>query len=179
MEYNQIKTPEELLEFMDKNFSYGYLGKSGKVHYYSDNDFNDVWYSEYVLENTKDILNTKVGNCYDQVEFERDWFIKNGYVVKTYYEIIDLDYENDYPSHSFLVFKDKYWSWFEYSDFNNRGIHRFDSLEELLDYQKNKYIGYLKEFNINDNELKKLVFKEFNKPKEHIGAKEYIEFVMK
>lgn len=179
MKYENINSPLELSKYMDYNLNYGYLGKNGKTHIYTDSDFNDVWYDEYVLENTEDILNTKVGNCYDQVEFERDWFINHGYDVKTFYEIVDLDYDNDYPTHSFLVFYDKKWHWFENSDFNNRGIHSFDTLEELLNYQKNKYLELLDSYNIKEEEKEKIIIKEFNKPKEHISAQEYIDFVMK
>ena len=178
-EYNYIKTPEELSIYMDKSIEYGYLGKDGKVHHYTDKNFNDVWEEEYILENKDDVLKTKVGNCYDQVEFERDWFIKNGYIVKTFYEIVDLDYENDYPTHSFLAYFDEKWHWFENSDFNNRGIHSFDSLEKLLDYQKKKYLELLATFNIKEEEKEKIIIKEFSKPKEHLSAREYIDFVMK
>ena len=178
-DYNDIKSPKEVLSFMDKSINYGYLGKDDKIHNFYDNDFNDVWYDEYILENTKDLLKTKVGNCYDQVEFERDWFIKNGYIVKTFYEIVDTEYKNNYPTHSFFVFFDEKWNWFENSDFNNRGIHSFNTLEELLEYQKNKYIELLESFNIKEDEIEKIIIKEFQKPKEHINARDYIDFVMK
>lgn len=179
MKYENINSPEELLKFMDKYINYGYLGKNGKIHFFTDPDFNDVWYSEYILENTDDILKTKVGNCYDQVEFERDWFLKHNYIVKTYYEIVDLNYDNLYPTHSFLVYFDKKWKWFENSDFNNRGIHSFDTIEELLEFQKNKYLELLESYNIKEEEKSKIIIKEFKKPKKHLNAKEYIDFVLK
>ena len=178
-DYYNIKTPLELSNFMDKYIDYGYMGKDGKIHNYNDSDFNEVWHDEYILENTEDLLKTKVGNCYDQVEFERDWFISHGYIVKSFYEIVNVDYENDYPTHSFIVFYDNKWNWFENSDFNNRGIHSFDSLEELLIYQKNKYLELLDTYNIKNEEKEKIILKEFKKPKEHINAKEYIDFVLK
>ena len=55
-EYQKIKTPNELLMFMDK-INYGYLSKSSKVYLNNDGD----WYLEYILENTRDILNTMTG----------------------------------------------------------------------------------------------------------------------
>ena len=179
MEYKDINTPQDLLSFMDKSINYGYLGKDNKIHNHYDKDFNDVWYDEYILENTSDLLKTRVGNCYDQVEFERDWFINHGYTIKTYYEIVALEYENDYPTHSFLVYFDDKWNWFENSDFNNRGIHTFNTLDELLEFQKKKYLELLETFNIKEEEKENIIIKEFKKPKEHIKAKEYIEFVTK
>lgn len=60
-EYQKIKTPNELLMFMDK-INYGYLSKSSKVYLNNDGD----WYLEYILESTRDILTTMTGNCFDQ-----------------------------------------------------------------------------------------------------------------
>lgn len=174
-----IKTPEDLLEFMSQNINYGYLGKSGRVYHYGDSDFNNDWYSEYILESSNDLLKNLYGNCFDQVEFEREWFINNGYEVKTIFEMVNLDYENDYPTHSFLVFKNKNqkWCWFENADFNNRGIHEFNSFNDLIKYQYNTYLKFLKTFNISDNEIKSIIMTMFNKPKCHISASEYLDYV--
>ena len=124
----KIKTPEELLVFMSENIKYGYLGRDGRIYYPDDIDFNNNWYNEYILENKNDVLNNLCGNCWDQVEFERYWFISHNYKVKTIFEMVNLDYDNNYPSHAFLIFyKENNWCWFENADFNNRGIHSFNS----------------------------------------------------
>lgn len=176
---NTIRTPEELLNFMSYNINYGYLGKNGRVYHYDDSDFNDDWFDEYILENSCDLANNLYGNCWDQVEFERDWFLKNGYEVKTIYEMVNLDYDNDYPSHSFLIYKDNdEWCWFENADFNNRGIHRYNSYDELLSDQYKKYLEFLKTFNIKDDEIEKIIVTDFDKPKEHISASEYLNHVI-
>ena len=176
---DDIKTPEQLLEFMTNNISYGYLGKNERVYHSDDLDFNLSWFNEYVLENNEDVLKNLCGTCWDQVEFERYWFLKSGYEIKTYYEMIYLDYDNNYPTHSFLIYKDgDSWCWFENSDIDNRGIQRFKTIDELLKYQQDKYISNLKNYSISDEELKKLIIKEFDKPNEHISAGEYIDFVL-
>ena len=178
--FNDINTPHELLEFMSKNINYGYLGKSGRVYHFDDSDFNDKWFDEYILESKEDILKTLYGNCWDQVELERYWFKKNGYEIKTIYEMVKLNYDNNYPSHSFLIFKDKEgcWNWFENADYENRGIHKFDSIDELLKYQYSKYLDFLKTFNITDDEIKKIILTEFGEPKSNISALEYLDFVI-
>ena len=176
---DDIKNPEELLNFMSNKINYGYLGKSGKIYHYDDDNFNLDWYEQYILENKDDILNNLYGNCWDQVELERDWFLKNGYEIKTIFEMVKLDYDNIYPSHSFLVYKDNNcWFWFENSDFNNRGIHKFNILDELLNYQYKKYVEFLKTFNITNEELEKIIITEFDKPKEHISTDEYLKHVV-
>ena len=176
---DDIKTPEELLNFMSKNIDYGYLGKNNRVYHYNDSDFDSEWYEQYILENSEELVNNSYGNCFDQVEFERDWFLKNGYEIKTIYEMVKLDYNNVYPTHSFLAYKDNdCWFWFENADFDNRGIHKFNTFEELLNYQYEKYVEFLKTFNITNEELERIIVTDFEKPKEHISAEEYLNHVI-
>ena len=117
---------------------------------------------------------------FSQTELERDWFRKHNYEAKTFYEMINLEYENNYPTHSFLVFKDNdnTWNWFENSDFENRGIHKFGDLKSLMDYQISKYKELLATKNIKEEELKFLTVKEFDKPYYNITAEEYINHVL-
>ena len=172
--YQKIKTPNELLMFMDK-INYGYLSKSSKVYLNNDGD----WYLEYILENTSDILNTMTGNCFDQTELERDWFTKNNCYVETYFEMVNLNYKNAYPTHSFLIYKNNgNWYLFEHADYETKGIYEFTSKEELLIFQMNNYISYLKTFNISDLELSKVILRKFERPKKHIDAKEYLDHVV-
>lgn len=88
---------------------------------------------------------------------------------------------DDCPSHSFLVYKNKEdegWNWFENSDYNNRGIHKFATLEELLKYQQGKYIEFLRTLNITEDELDCIIRKEFSKPKVNCRAREYLDWVI-
>lgn len=176
--YEEISTPEELLEWM-KNITYGYLGKN-KLHTYQEQDFNDVWYDEYMLSTPQEVIENKIGNCWDQTELERIWFIKHNYKVKTIYVMVNLPYENIYPTHSYLIYQDKdnSWNWFENSDFNNRGIYKKTTLEEIILFQLTKYKEFLKTFNIKDEELEKIIIKVYEKPDYHITAEEYIKHVI-
>ena len=178
--FSKIQTPEELLNFMSKNINNGYLGKSGRVYHLEDEDFNNKWFDDYILEGKDDILETLYGNYWDQVELERTWFTDNKYEIKTIYEMVKLEYENNYPTHSFLVFKDEdgNWNWFENSDLENRGIHKFDSFENLLNFQYNKYVDFLKTFNIYDEEIKKIIMTEYEKPKTGINVENYLNWVI-
>ncbi len=177
---DKINSPYELLNFMSKNITYGYLGKSGRVYHWNDADFDDEWFDDYILQSEEDILRTLSGNCWDQVELERYWFVKNNYEIKTIYQMVKLDYNNNYPTHSFLIFRDKegLWNWFENSDSENRGIHQFLSFDELLKYQYNKYLKLLRNLNILDDEINKIIFTEFTKPKSNITAADYLDFVI-
>ena len=62
-------------------------------------------------------------------------------------------------------------------DYENKGIYEFASKEELLRFQMNNYISYLKTFNISDLELSRVILRKFERPKEHINAKECLDYV--
>ncbi|MBO5120155.1 MAG: hypothetical protein J6C28_00530 [Bacilli bacterium] len=178
LKYEDIKTPEELLEWM-QNITYGYLGKE-KPHTYQEPDFNEVWYDEYLLSKPEEVIENKIGNCWDQTELERKWFRDHNYKVKTIYVMVNLPYENIYPTHSYLIYQDKdnSWKWFENSDFNNRGIHTKNNEQEIINYQLTKYKEFLKTFNITKEELEKIIIKVYEEPKYHITAEEYINHVI-
>ena len=179
-EYNELKTPEELYEYMCDNFEYGYLDKDNNVHHYDDPDYDDLdWYNIYMLENEKDILETGVGTCFDMTELERDFLERNGYKVYTYFEMILLDYNNPYPMHSFLVYEDNNkYCYFEFSDFKNRGIHKYDNIIELLNDARIRFMKNQEEYDIKDEEKSKYIINQFEKVKEHASEEEYINHVV-
>ena len=119
--------------------------------------------------------------CWFSPELERCWFLENDYEIKTVFVMVNLDYENIYPTHAFLCYKNKDnngWNYFENADFDNRGIHPFTSFNEVVKYQLSKYKEFLKTFNIKEEELDKIVIKVFSKPNEHSSAREYLDFVL-
>jgi hypothetical protein len=178
-DFNKINTVEELYNFLDNNISYGYLGNSGRIYHFDDADFNDNWKEEYILEDKDDLLRTGYGNCWDQVELERAWFRKHNYEYKTIFEMVLLDYDNNYPSHTFLIYKDgDNWYWFEHADFDNRGIHKYISIEELINDQYSKYLDLLKKNNITNEEISKIILTEYDEPNKNVNSEEFLEHVI-
>ena len=179
-DYYELKTPEELMDYMQDNFEYGYLDKDNNIHHYDDPNYDDLdWLNIYILESEEDILETRVGTCFDMTELERDFLERNGYKVHTYFLMILLDYNNPYPMHSFLVYEkeNKYYH-FEFSDYNNRGIHEYDNIIELLNDVINKYMKMQEDYDIKEEEKKKLFISKFNKVKPHSSEEEYINHVL-
>lgn len=81
--FNNIKTPMELLKYMD-NITYGFIGRNGKK--YTDmnsTDWND-WYDECFVQSGEEVLKSKIGTYWDQVELERLWFEKIIITLKPY-----------------------------------------------------------------------------------------------
>jgi len=179
-EYNELKTPEELYEYMCDNFEYGYLDKDNNIHHYDDPNYDDLdWYNIYMLENEKDILESSVGTCFDMTELERDFLERNGYKVYTYFEMILLDYDNPYPMHSFLVYEDNNkYCYFEFSDYKNRGIHKYDNIIELLNDARIRFMRNQEEYDIKEEEKSKYIINQFEKVKEHASEEEYLNHVL-
>ena len=177
---DDIKNPEELLKFMDKNITYGFVGKNGKKYsnLYSP-EWND-WYDECFVQNGEEVLESKIGTCWDQVELERLWFEKNGYNFKTIFARFEVNRENDLPTHTFLIYKDNNkWYWFEHAFEACKGIRGFDTEEEAIDYFKEKQIEFALRNNKSMKEKDKdtLTCYEYSKPGYHLGVDEYLEFV--
>jgi hypothetical protein len=181
-EFENIKTPNELLEFMKNNIKYGFTTKDGKKYYDMDSkEWDEHWYPECIVQSYEGILDTLCGTCWDQVELEREWFKRNKYRFKTIY----LEFEtagpepNDYPTHSFLVFNENNkWFLFENSFGSNRGIHEFNTLDSLIVSVKNKLLEHA----INNCDLKltnRDLINEwvYDKPPTNASVDEYINHV--
>ena len=129
-----------------------------------------------MLQNEKDLLMTMTGNCFDQTEFARIWLENNGYETKSFHEATNT---NINLSHSFIIYKDKYdktWNWLETSWVANSGIHYFNDIDKLLNYEFKIYLEELKKYDIKNQEV---YLYEFKKPQSHISAQEYINNVKK
>lgn len=132
-----------------------------------DNDFNSFYY----LQEPDELLSSKCGVCWDQVELERKLFDELNIKNKTYFIYIKED--DMLPSHTFLVYEDgqKYY-WFEHSWMEYRGIFKYDSLDELLLDVVNKFIN-------SHDEIKKglLYVYEYQKPIRHIKCMDFYNWV--
>ena len=157
---------KELLNIL-KDIKYGWVDKNGNVNIDNYENFE----KNYILQSPEEIKKNKVGICWDQVEFIRDFFIKKGKKVKTYFLIYN---EGVCPTHTFLTYEEngKYY-WVEHAWDLFSGIYEYNSEFELLIDVRNKYI---------ENELPidfksdLLTIYEYEKPKFHISVNEFIDF---
>ena len=139
----------------------GYVCQNGQKKLIIDNDFDE----NYSLQNAKDVLENKIGLCFDQVELERELISKMNVDSRTYYMYY---LEND-NAHAFLVYKDndKYY-WFEHAWLKYRGIHVYESKRELIRDIVNKYCDTIE--NCKRNKIK---IYDYQKPRKGIN---YIKF---
>jgi hypothetical protein len=146
-----IQTPNDILDLM-KDIKY--------------DNFTDE--TKYIIKSPEELLKTKSGICYDQVELERQYFSKLNYEFKTFfaYEKLPLD---DNRTHTFLIYKEnnKYY-WFEHSWGPYKGIHGgFSSYEECLSYitKELKRSGWktVNAFEYKKPQIKKANINEFSR----------------
>ena len=119
----------EHLSTIMRPIRYGILTKSGQKIVSGDID-EDTYYTQYILMTPKQVIDYKLGVCWDQVEFERAYCIKNNIPHSTF-----LSKNAIWESHTFLVFKteDNKFYWFENSWYTERGIHGpFTSVKDIF-----------------------------------------------
>lgn len=181
MKFEEIKTPEQLLKYMDENINYGFVDNDLKKYGpWDEEEFQEGCRTKWHLSSPTRLIEVGYGHCWDQVELEREWFLSHEYKVKTFYIWFELPYENEYSTHTYLVFEnDNKFYYFEHSDFNNRGIYEFRSYEEAIDYQKSKHIETnQKQKLISEEELKHLRIYEYSQPVYGCTMDEFIDHIL-
>ena len=180
LEVNKITNPQELLEFMNNNIIYGFVGKNGKKYTNPNSEEWDDWYQECMVQSGEEVIISGIGTCWDQVELERLWFEKSAYPFKTFFCWFEVNRENDLPTHTFLIYEDnnKYY-WFEHSFGDYCGIHEYPSLELAIEDIKNKQFNYALSYSktIKQEDINTFACYEYSKPKPHLGVDDYINFV--
>ncbi len=181
MNYKDIKTPQDLLNYMNDNITYGYIDINNKSYIdTSKKEYTDNWYSKGIVQANTELLKTKIGTCYDQVELARKWFLANNYEVKTFFLYFELPYINNYPTHTIIYYKEKKKLYLFESAFEMfRGIHIFNNEEELITTVKNNLVKYIINMNIGSKEdISILQLKEYSKVNNNISIKEYLTKLM-
>ena len=132
---------ERLLKLM-KTIKYGWVGYDGEKHERIGKKFAE----EYRLQLKSDLLSTKLGVCWDQVEYEA-WVLGDTCEFK---RIAFVYYgEKEMPSHTFIVVhEDNDWFWLEHAWGRKAGVYKFGSLEELL---KATMKDWIKDFPLPDD----------------------------
>ena len=160
---------EEIMNVLN-DIEYGFKDQEGN----NIIDNKDKWDNEfdrfYYLQEPEELLNTKCGVCWDQVELERHLLSKYNIPIKTYF--IYFNHDGMLPSHTFLVYeKDNKYYWFEHSWYRERGIHEYTTMEELLDDVQKKF---MKDYQNTDGIL---YIYEYKKPKRHIKCMEFYDYI--
>lgn len=142
-----------------KNIKLGYRDKNGNLYSSFNSDFKEIFY----LQSSKQLLESNVGSCFDQVELERELINKLDVDCRTYFMMYPDD-KMDY-AHTFLIYKDnKYYYWLENAWYKYKGVHVFDNKDELFEDIMKKFIK-----TIPDGDIKKIKLFMYDKPRAGIN----------
>jgi len=180
MYYEDMNTPEELLQFMDA-ITYGFVDDEGeKYGSWDEESFEKNVVTKWKLSCPKRLMKVGYGHCFDQVELERDWFMKHNYLFQTFYIMFLLDEPNDYTTHTFLVYQKKNnWYLFEHADYYDKGIHVFSSLEEVLQYKMYYHIKINQKYNrVGEEEIKQLRIFSYDDVPYAICFQDFINYIL-
>lgn len=169
--YNEY-TIEEFLKFCQEKFEYGWISQDGEKH----RGINDAL--SYCLQSPKELLESKMGICWDMTELYRDYFEKmTNLRFDTYFLLYDDN--KGCPNHTILVYyKDDKVFWFEPmfqgEEVYYSGIHEYNNINELLRDFKTVWIKWAIVCNYipKDYDENKISIYRFSKPKYHINGYE-------
>ena len=162
---------QKIMNVMEE-IEYGFLDNN-RNNICDNVDLEDTFNKVYYLMSPEELLNKKIGVCWDQVELERKLFGENNIKNETYF--IYIDDKNNLPSHTFLVYYvDNKVYWFEHSWFDEKGIHEYNNLNDLLNDVEIKFIKS------RENEVPKgldVHIYKYNKPNYNISCNEFYNYI--
>ena len=128
----KIKTPQDLMEFLDNNIVYGWLDKNKKRYINTLSNFKE----NYQVSTIEETLISGVGTCIEDAMLIKYCLEKIGFATKMYcyraYEDDD-NFDSEVKMHCFVLFKkDDCWYHFEYSDNKMKGITKYNYLEDAI-----------------------------------------------
>ena len=140
MTINEIKTPQDILEFMNENIEYGWLDTDNKEHIKTMKDFRKLYRTSSIDET----INHKIGTCIEQVYLMHDLLnrinIPNKMFCTRVYEGKDFNnLEAEEHMHCFVLYFQigKVYQ-IEHPNWEKIGIYEFDSeddaIKEINDY---------------------------------------------
>ena len=163
---------EKITKIMD-TIEYGFKDEKGNnIILYDTEKWEKEFYELYYLQSPNELLISKCGVCWDQVELERTLFKEVGIDVNSYFICIYND--DSLPSHTFITFElNKKIFWYEHSWNKYKGIYCYNTLNELLYDVKEKFINDNLQYK-NDN---KTIIHKYNEPKKHSSCQEFYQYI--
>ncbi len=161
--FSDIKNQNELMNYMDMNISYGWIDKSGEKHVNTLDGFRESYRTSSIDES----LEYKVGTCIEQAAIIKSFFDKIGLENKMYcfrrYETTE-NFDKEVKMHCFVLFRyQDNWYHFEHSNSDNKGIHKYNSIEDAIKKEIERHEKTdIRELTEIPSIPSGLTFKEFN-----------------
>lgn len=166
---------EKTNEKMKKKFEtieYGFVDQKNNIYPDNEKERDSTFSKKYHLQSPEECIKNKYGVCWDQVEVER-YYLEQEEIKSTSYFIIAYDKKIE-PTHTWIVVKDNQsYYWIEHSWEPYRGIHEYQSIDQLLIDVKEKFEDSIKKQNIKNYSIE--IYK-YQKPKSHLNCMEFMNY---
>ena len=165
-----IQTPQELLDWMEKNIQYGYLTQSNTI----EKEINGIdFFKNYKLQSPGELVYNKFGVCWDQSEFQRFMFNKMNIKNEVIYMIQKI--LPNLPTHSYSIIEmEDGLYWFEHSWKAFKGIHGpYKTIHTIAS------LVHDKTFEVDHKYDSGWDYGIISRPNYGISCKEYMEFAGK
>lgn len=137
-----------------KDIKYGWYDKNNILHTRLE---KDEFRKNYKMQSCDSVLKSRYAICWEMCEVQREYFDRIGVNNKTIFVYLN---NGRGECHTFSVFNmNNYWYWFEASWERKKGIHKFNSLNEILDFYRDNFEDFAK-FGYNKEDI---VFYEYDK----------------
>ena len=168
MKINDIKTPEDILEFMQENINYGWLDINGEEHIGNMKNFRRA----YRTSSLEEVLEHKIGTCIEQVYLMSTLLnkinIPNKMFCTRIYEGEDYNnLDSEEHMHCFLLYylNGKVYQ-IEHPNWERVGIYEYNSEQEAIEKINKIYIemsgGHTRPVTQFYDVQPNLSFKDFN-----------------
>ena len=144
--------------------------KDKNIYLDTEKNWDNELSKKYLLQSPEDLIVSKCGVCWDQVELERGYLDIDNIDFDSYF-IVNYD-GNIYPTHTFIIVRNNgEYIWIENSWKRYRGLHKYNSLEDALLDIKEKFNNMIKkDYSIKNNDT--IIYK-YNKPKYDINGSDF------
>lgn len=163
----KINSVEDLYRLVSET-EYGWLDTDGNKHYKLE---MAKYQEKYILQSPQEIIQNKIGVCWDQVELERYYLNKLDIPCKSY--LIYYAGERKDRAHTFLIYEmNGFVYWFEHAWGNYKGLHKYSNYDDI--FNKIKKI-FIEEELKNDCDLSNVHIYQYDQPKFHIGHYDFLK----
>ena len=130
-EFLSLKSLEELMMFMDRNITYGWVDDNHGLHINNLKGFRDNYHVNSIFE----ILDTGLATCIGQAKLIHEFFEQRGIDNKLYcYRTCeDSKIDENIHMHCFVLYKEgDFWYHFKHSNTLKKGIHKYFDVDGAL-----------------------------------------------
>lgn len=125
-----FKHPIDILRYMDFNFIYGWIDINNKYHVRELKQIKKL----YKTMSLESIICNRIGTCIEQSEYIK-YYLDKMNIPNQMYCLMTSNTDENIRMHCFVLYEsDGYIYHIEHANFEEKGIHKYHSIDEALSY---------------------------------------------